>query len=78
MLKGQRTFYAQVFTGEITLEKTLEKIRIWLETITEDYLLEILEDSPVKYRPVISISPRIKIDFNLTEEEVMFFLRPSS
>jgi len=73
-LKGQRVFYARIFTGEISIGDTLEQLRIWLEGITEDYLLEILEDSPLKYRPVIKVMPRIKIDFNVTEEDVKALL----
>lgn len=74
-LKGQRTFYAEVHTGEITFAETLEQIRIWLEGITADYLLEKLEDSPLKYRPIINITPRIKLDFNATEEDAITSLQ---
>lgn len=74
-LKNQRTFYAQVFTGEISLTETLEQLRNWLEGITEDYILEKLEDSPNKYRPVFNITPRIKLDFNTTEEDVITSLQ---
>lgn len=73
-LKSQRKFYAKVFTGEVTVNYTLEVLRNWLESITEDYLLERLEDSPVKYRPVIVVAPRVKLDFNVTEEEVISLL----
>ena len=73
-LKNQRTFYAQVFTGEMSLTETIEQLRNWLEGVTEDYLLEKLEDSPNKYRPIINITPRIKLDFNTTEEDVAAIL----
>ena len=73
-LKNQRIFYAQLITGEISFNKTMEELRNWLEGVTEDYLLEKLEDSPNKYRPTISIAPRVKIDFNLTEEDVKSLL----
>ena len=73
-LKGQRKFYAKVFTGEVNLSYTLKAIRIWLESTTEDYILERLEDSPVKYRPVLVIAPRVKLDFNVTEEDVTSLL----
>jgi hypothetical protein len=73
-LKSQRTFYARIFTGEINIGDTLEQLRIWLEGITEDYLLEKLEDSPLKYRPVIKVTPKIKLDFNVTEDEVKALL----
>lgn len=73
-LKNQRVFYAQVFTGEISLTDTLEQLRNWLEGVTADYLLEKLEDSPNKYRPVFNITPRIKLDFNATEEDATTFL----
>lgn len=73
-LKSQRKFYAQVFTGEITVADTLEALRIWLESVTEDYILERLEDSPAKYRPIFKVSPRVKLDFNVTEEDVLSIL----
>ena len=73
-LKNQRIFYAQLITGEISFNKTMEELRNWLEGLTEDYLLEKLEDSPNKYRPVINVTPRIKLDFNLTEEDVKSLL----
>lgn len=71
MLKGQRLFYARVFTGELSVAKFFEDFRNWLETTTEDYLLERLEDSPNTNRPIINITPRVKIDFNVVEEEVI-------
>lgn len=73
-LRNQRTFYAQLITGEVSFNYTMEQLRNWLEGVTEDYLLERLEDSPIKYKPIINISPRIKIDFNITEEEVKALL----
>lgn len=70
MLKGQRLFCARVFVGELSIQKFFDELRNWLETTTEDYLLERLEDSPNNNRPIINITSRIKIDFNVMEEEV--------
>lgn len=71
MLKGQRLFCSRLFIGELSVAKFFEDFRNWLETTTEDYLLERLEDSPNTNRPIINITPRIKIDFNVVEEEVI-------
>lgn len=73
-LRNQRTFYAQLITGEVSLSYTLEQLRNWLEGVTEDYLLEKLEDSPTKYRPIITVAPRIRLDFNVTEDDVKALL----
>jgi hypothetical protein len=70
MLKGQRLFCAKIFVGELSIQKFFDELRNWLETTTEDYLLERLDDSPNNSRPIINITPRIKIDFNVVEEEV--------
>lgn len=69
-LKYQRTFYAKVYTGKLTVAETLDCIRAWLESITEDYLLEKLEDSPAKYRPIFKIAEGVRIDFNVLPEEL--------
>lgn len=71
MLKGQRTFYARVFCGEISFDTFFSEIRSWLETTTEDYLLERLDNSPVNKRPIVQVSNRIHLDFNTVEEEVV-------
>lgn len=74
MLKGQRLFCAQIFVGELSVQKFFDEFRNWLETTTEDYLLERLDDSPNSNRPIINITPRIKIDFNVSEEDVSMLL----
>lgn len=74
MLKGQRLFCAKIFVGELSISKFFEDFRNWLETTTEDYLLERLDNSPNTNRPIINITPRIKIDFNVVEEEVAILL----
>ena len=70
MLKMQREFYCRVYFGDIDIYNIYINIQEWLESITEDYLLELLEDSPLKHKPILRIHPRVKLDFNVDESEV--------
>lgn len=77
-LKKQRTFCAKVYCGEISLEKMFTGINEWFDKLADDQLLERLEDSPNNNKPIISIAPRIKFDFNVPEEEITTLLWPLS
>ena len=50
------------------------EINEWFDKLSDDQLLERLEDSPNNYKPIINISPRIKFDFNVPEEEITTLL----
>lgn len=71
MLKMEREFYCRVYFGDIDIYNIYIQIQEWLESITEDYLLEILEDSPLKHKPILRIHPRVKLDFNVDQSEVI-------
>lgn len=71
MLKMEREFYCRVYFGDIDIYNIYKEIQEWLESITEDYLLELLEDSPIKHKPILKIHPRVKLDFNVDASEVI-------
>lgn len=73
-LKGQRLFCARIFHGELSFEVFFSELRNWFETTTEEYILERLEDSPNNARPTFEVSSKIKLDFNVVEEEVAILL----
>ena len=75
-LKNYRKFYAKVFSGEISIERLFTSLEEWLDSMTDGYLLERLEDSPNNSRPVIKISAKTTIDFNVVEDEVVSELLP--
>ncbi len=77
-LKGQRMFYARVLFSGLSFEEFCVQIREWAETVTEDYLLERLENSPNNSRPIFYVTPKLKFDFNVVEEEVTTLLLPLS
>jgi hypothetical protein len=70
MLKMQRVFYCRVYFGDIDIYNIYTNIKNWLDETTEDYLLEVLEDTPNNSRPVIKIHPSVRLDFNVDELEV--------
>lgn len=69
-LRGKRQYFCRIITGHLEIPELFEELRIWLEANTEDYILERLEDSPSKYQPIFKLTPRLKIDFNVTKDEV--------
>jgi hypothetical protein len=70
-LKNRRLFFCLLHSGKLSLEETLQDLRIWFTSINEDALLEQLEDTPKGYAPVINISSQVFLDFNVEEEEVL-------
>lgn len=71
LLKNQRRFFCVVHSGKLSVADTLHEIELWLLNVNEDALLEQLEDSPKKFRPVINISSFVYLNFNIEEEEVL-------
>lgn len=74
MLKMQRVFYCRVYFGDIELHNIYINIKNWLDETTEDYILEMLEDTPTKFKPIFTIHPRVKLDFNVDELEVISYI----
>ena len=74
MLKMQRVFYCRVYFGDIDLYNIYTNIKNWLDGTTEDYILEMLEDTPIKFKPIFTIHPRVKLDFNVDEAEVISYI----
>jgi hypothetical protein len=74
MLKMQRVFYCRVYFGDIDVCNIYINIKRWLDEATDDYILEMLEDTPTKFKPIFTIHPRIKLDFNVDESEVISYI----
>ena len=74
MLKMQRVFYCRVQFGDIDLYNIYINIKNWLDETTEDYILEMLEDTPINFKPIFTIHPRVKLDFNVDESEVISYI----
>ena len=70
----QRVFYCRVYFGDVSIYNIYINIKRWLDKTTEDYILEMLEDTPLQFKPIFTIHPRIKLDFNVDESEVISYI----